>query len=246
MPQWMVDLFGASLAPIVWVALVAAMVCVLAIVVILLAKRLLANGTALGPRVRVQRLQVVDVARVDDKRKLVLVRRDDVEHLVLVGGQTDILVEASISRSPAPPREVRSEDGRLDIPAISPGSSSPGRREPAAPPLTATRQDETAPPSGTAAGGGKRAPAMRWPEPAAPAEPPSHPVGVSHPLRRLADPASRLWRRQTAAAPTPSLPASPLATLGDGTAKPRPRWAAAGRNRSTSGRPPSFRRSKRH
>ena len=180
MPQWMVDLFGASLAPIVWVALVAAMVCLLAIVVILLAKRLLANGTALGPRMRVQRLQVVDVARVDDKRKLVLVRRDDVEHLVLVGGQTDILVEASISRSPAPPREVRSEDGRLDIPAISPGSSSPGRREPAAPPLTATRQDETAPPSGTAAGGGKRPPAMRWPEPAAPAEPPSPPVGVSH------------------------------------------------------------------
>lgn len=170
MPQWMVDLFGASLAPIVWVALVAAMVCILAIVVILVAKRLFANGATLGPRMRAPRLQVVDVARVDDKRKLVLVRRDDVEHLVLVGGQTDILVEASIARATTAPRPTRSEDGRLDIPAMSPGASPPVRREPAAPPLTASLQDE-----GFEASATERVPAPsgRWPQASAPADHPA-------------------------------------------------------------------------
>ncbi|NDW06928.1 flagellar biosynthetic protein FliO [Jiella pacifica] len=170
MPQWLVDLFGASLAPIVWVALVAAMVCILAIVVMLLARRLLANGATLGPRMRAPRLQVVDVARVDDKRKLVLVRRDDVEHLVLVGGQTDILVEASITRLPASTRPTRSEDARLDVPAVSPGAPTSGRREPVAPPLTASRQGQ-----GPETAMAERAPAPsgRWPQAAPPADRPA-------------------------------------------------------------------------
>ncbi|TFF19707.1 hypothetical protein E3C22_18630 [Jiella endophytica] len=129
MPQWTIDLFGPGLGQIVWVALVAAVVCVLAVVVIVLAKRFVGGGTGIGPRVRAPRLQVVDVARIDEKRRLVLLRRDDVEHLVLVGGQTDILVEGSILRQAAsahPP--VRSDDGRLDIAATPP----PPRR-PAAP-----------------------------------------------------------------------------------------------------------------
>ncbi|MBO0905642.1 flagellar biosynthetic protein FliO [Jiella sonneratiae] len=125
MPQWITDLFGASLAPIVWVAFVAAMVCILAMVVILFAKRALSGGVGIGPRGRAPRLQVVDVARVDEKRRLVLLRRDDVEHLVLVGGQTDIVVEAAIMRHAAASRPARPEDGRLDIPAAATGA---GRR----------------------------------------------------------------------------------------------------------------------
>lgn len=42
------------------------------------------------------RLSVVDAAMVDDQRKLVLVRRDDVEHLILIGGPTDVVVEHNI------------------------------------------------------------------------------------------------------------------------------------------------------
>lgn len=42
------------------------------------------------------RLAVVDAAIVDHQRKLVLVRRDDVEHLILIGGPTDVVVESNI------------------------------------------------------------------------------------------------------------------------------------------------------
>ncbi|ORE90184.1 flagellar biosynthetic protein FliO, partial [Aurantimonas sp. 22II-16-19i] len=130
MPQWIVDLFGPSLAQIVWVALVAAMVCGLAVVLIGLFKRLFANGAGIGPRTRAPRLQILDVARIDEKRKLVLVRRDEVEHLVLVGGQTDLLVEGSILRVPAAVRPPsRGDEPRLDMSAAPPPSQHPARSE---------------------------------------------------------------------------------------------------------------------
>jgi hypothetical protein len=42
------------------------------------------------------RLAVTELLEVDKNRRLVLVRRDDVEHLVLIGGGQDVVVEASI------------------------------------------------------------------------------------------------------------------------------------------------------
>ena len=38
----------------------------------------------------------MDAAAVDSQRRLVLVRRDDVEHLILIGGPTDVVVERDI------------------------------------------------------------------------------------------------------------------------------------------------------
>ena len=46
-----------------------------------------------------KRVTVVDVAVLDGKRKLILVRRDDVEHLLLIGGPTDVIVESGINKS---------------------------------------------------------------------------------------------------------------------------------------------------
>ncbi len=43
-----------------------------------------------------RRLSVIEAAAVDSKRRLVLVRRDDVEHLILIGGGHDILLESGI------------------------------------------------------------------------------------------------------------------------------------------------------
>lgn len=42
------------------------------------------------------RLGIVEYCEVDQTRRLVLLRRDDVEHLVLIGGNQDMLVEANI------------------------------------------------------------------------------------------------------------------------------------------------------
>ena len=49
-----------------------------------------------GGRNRQPRLSVLDAAAVDTRRRLVLVRRDDVEHLLMIGGPTDIVIESRI------------------------------------------------------------------------------------------------------------------------------------------------------
>ena len=59
---------------------------------------------ALGGRVRAKRgsrLGISEYYEVDKSRFLVLVRRDDVEHLVLVGGSQDVVIEAGISTKPS-------------------------------------------------------------------------------------------------------------------------------------------------
>ncbi|MEO0543188.1 MAG: hypothetical protein AAFY99_05155 [Pseudomonadota bacterium] len=45
---------------------------------------------------RKKRLEVVDATAVDDRRRLVLVRRDNIEHLVMIGGHNDIVIEKGI------------------------------------------------------------------------------------------------------------------------------------------------------
>jgi hypothetical protein len=50
-------------------------------------------------RNRQQRLAVLDSAVVDARRRLVLIRRDNVEHLLLIGGPTDVVVEPNIVRA---------------------------------------------------------------------------------------------------------------------------------------------------
>ncbi|HEV7368018.1 flagellar biosynthetic protein FliO [Arenibaculum sp.] len=66
----------------------------------LLLRRLGFGGPALS-RGRQRRLSVVEVAAVDAKRRLVLVRRDDTEHLILLGPGDDTVVERGIPARPA-------------------------------------------------------------------------------------------------------------------------------------------------
>ncbi len=55
---------------------------------------------------RERRLAVVEVLPLDAKRRLILVRRDGVEHLLLAGGGTDLVVETAVPASPrATPRD---------------------------------------------------------------------------------------------------------------------------------------------
>jgi hypothetical protein len=44
-----------------------------------------------------QRLDVVEHTSVDGRRRLVLVRRDNVEHLIMTGGPVDVVIETGIS-----------------------------------------------------------------------------------------------------------------------------------------------------
>ncbi|MCZ0737907.1 flagellar biosynthetic protein FliO, partial [Phreatobacter sp. AB_2022a] len=55
-------------------------------------------GIGASARGRQPRLAVLDYADVDARRKLVLIRRDNVEHLILLGGPTDVVIENNIVR----------------------------------------------------------------------------------------------------------------------------------------------------
>ena len=54
------------------------------------------------------RLEVLDTTPVDARRRLVLVRRDDVEHLIMIGGPTDVVIESRIVSGHAPEAETSS------------------------------------------------------------------------------------------------------------------------------------------
>jgi flagellar protein FliO/FliZ len=54
-----------------------------------------------GPHGRQPRLAVIDAASVDGRRRLVLIRRDNTEHLLMIGGPTDIVIEPNILRAAA-------------------------------------------------------------------------------------------------------------------------------------------------
>jgi hypothetical protein len=46
---------------------------------------------------RGSRLSISEYCEIDDNRRLVIVRRDEVEHLLLIGGPQDVVVETDIS-----------------------------------------------------------------------------------------------------------------------------------------------------
>lgn len=75
-------------------------------------------GTRGSRRGREKRLGVVETAAVDAKRKLYLIRRDAVEHLVIIGGPVDLVIEAGIK--PAPQREQPQGEVLIARPASRP------------------------------------------------------------------------------------------------------------------------------
>jgi flagellar protein FliO/FliZ len=56
------------------------------------------------------RLGVIEQAQVDSRRRLVLVRRDDVEHLIMTGGPVDVVIETGISVHRAEPMAEQHEE----------------------------------------------------------------------------------------------------------------------------------------
>ncbi|MBV9064693.1 MAG: flagellar biosynthetic protein FliO [Methylobacteriaceae bacterium] len=99
-----------------------------------------------GGRSRQQRLGIVDAFEIDRQRQLVIVRRDNVEHLLMIGGPNDVVVESSIIRAEA--REGRPARDR-EQPAIGGLSwpAGPGATEgPAEPGAEAARAAVPEPP----------------------------------------------------------------------------------------------------
>lgn len=56
-------------------------------------------GLAMRPPAR-RRLKLVEVLPLDPKRRLLLVQCDDRQHLLLIGGITDLVVDHNVARPP--------------------------------------------------------------------------------------------------------------------------------------------------
>lgn len=139
MAAWFEGMFGADYGPLaMWAAV--ALVAVLAFFVIYRIVRRTMSGTFVaGGKSRRPRLAVLDAAAVDTNRRLVLVRRDDTEHLILIGGPTDVVVEQGIRRAPVaaqPAEPAPTVDNRGPVgPDVRPLPREP--EVPSDPPLTA-------------------------------------------------------------------------------------------------------------
>src|SRR5512139_377511 len=84
-----------------------------------LVRRFGANRLGNAARGRMPRLAVIDAAAVDGRRRLVLVRRDNIEHLLMIGGPSDVVVETNI---------VRAMPARDQLPQRAPGVEAPPPR----------------------------------------------------------------------------------------------------------------------
>jgi flagellar protein FliO/FliZ len=99
-------LFGAEMPPAVRFLLAFLIVLGLIGVTAWAVRRFGAGRLGANTRGRQPRLAVIDYASVDGRRRLILVRRDNVEHLLMIGGPTDVVVEPNIVRATATPRDV--------------------------------------------------------------------------------------------------------------------------------------------
>jgi flagellar protein FliO/FliZ len=69
------------------------------------------NLSSMFPPKPEPRLGVMEEAKVDRVRRLVLIRRDDVEHLIMTGGPVDVVIETGIA---APQRDMDVHDERQE------------------------------------------------------------------------------------------------------------------------------------
>lgn len=181
MRAWLENVLGPDLAaPAMWIVAAAILLVVLYVLVRL--ARVLTSGTfVVGGRNRKPRLSVMDAAAVDARRRLVLVRRDDVEHLILIGGPTDVVVESNIqliararsapgeTETTRPPRTLEEQAAQTTRPPQLPPRTQPPQPMPLPQPLPAAlpaaRQPATPPAARPAATTPPR-PAVAPPQPA--------------------------------------------------------------------------------
>jgi len=141
--------FGSDGSPIVQYIVIFAVIFTALAAIVFTVRRLTGRSLALpgrsGSRGRQPRLGIVDVYELDRARQLILLRRDNVEHLLLVGGPNDVVVERNIQRGqrPLPEATLRpepsteplpdplAEAGRLPEPPRAIAEGMPRRAEPA-------------------------------------------------------------------------------------------------------------------
>lgn len=95
-----------SFLDLAWYLVAGAGVLLFLVIALWIFRTFMSSGGVLMLTGRNKRLGVVDQASVDGRRRLVLIRRDGVEHLLMTGGAIDIVIETGIGA----PRPISRED----------------------------------------------------------------------------------------------------------------------------------------
>lgn len=126
---FLTSLFGSDNAYIT-AAIGLAIVLVLIVLGVWLIK-VLSQATRSVGRGRARRLGVVDAVPLDQRRQAILLRRDNVEHLIITGGGQDIVVESGIeAQASTAPRANRRTAPPVAAPARPATTARAPRREP--------------------------------------------------------------------------------------------------------------------
>ena len=110
---------------------IAAFIFVIALIIMgaWLWRSMLENGVALPGQTlfkaaRDKRIGAIETASIDSRRKLVLIRRDNVEHLIMTGGPVDVVIETNITASGFPRPDSKEPQSSSDRKADGLGGSS--------------------------------------------------------------------------------------------------------------------------
>lgn len=209
MYEWLTERFGEQTAQLIYYG-IAALAALIVLWVIWYWIRRLSGGIHLGHgRGRQPRLAVVDAAAIDNNRRIVLIRRDGVEHLVMIGGPNDFVIERGIGDREPPRRDaeepVKSSAPRPQATPVPPErpAPQPAQRETAR--SFAVREPAPEPASTYP---GRPAPAPEPParrEPAVAMEP--APVSTDRKVERP-EPVVDVPDREPVRAPEPAAPAA--------------------------------------
>ncbi|MGU3539930.1 hypothetical protein [Methylobacterium sp. A54F] len=134
--DWLLSNFGSGGSPFLQYVSIFAIIFAILTVIVLVVRRLSGQGLAVSgrgtQRGRQPRLGIVDIYELDRARQLILLRRDNVEHLLLVGGPNDVVIERNIQRGQRAAMDpvLRPEAGVEPSPEIEARRPDPGLFEP--------------------------------------------------------------------------------------------------------------------
>ena len=225
MYNWIQTTFQVGESVAQGLALIISLAVVLALfgLFIFIIKRLM-GGRITQSRGRQPRIGLMDSAAIDNRRRLLLVRRDNIEHLILVGGPTDVVVEQNIIRN-MPLAAGQTRTGTHQAAAQAGGIKAPLAPGPDIP-LT--------PEDSAAAQQPHQAPDLKAPAQAAPS---TAVATATPPVPALATPvesapktpaASAVPPRQAPQPSSPTAPAKPHTVAGS----PRPSMGSISHNKS--------------
>jgi flagellar biogenesis protein FliO len=122
--QFLTALFGGTAGTLLNAVFALGIVLVLVVLALWLMKLLGRAGDSVA-RGRQRRLVVVDTAPVDGRRRVVLIRRDNVEHVIMTGGPQDLVIETGIPVAAEPAEARRSAAAAPRRPAAAPARPTP-------------------------------------------------------------------------------------------------------------------------